>query len=119
MGRKSSHLLDREEYPLRRMYRLARMRYSVCSKADGIRSANHAIMHDLIYFREHLDVFAAMAKRRNITLDLDGFRAPDKARRGLITANEPHRAQRNKASDEMARQKKEKQSADALSAEMK
>ncbi len=119
MGRKSSHLLDREEYSLRRMYRLARMRYSVCSKADGIRSANHANMHDLGYFREHLDVFAAMAKRRNIMLDLDGFRALDKERRELITANEHRKAQRNKASDEIARLKKEKQSADALIAEMK
>src|SRR5207245_10772763 len=97
MGRKSSHLLDREEYSLRRMYRLARMRYSVCSKADEIRSANHAIMHDLSHFREHLDVFAAMAKRRNITLDLEGFRALDKDRRELITANEHRKAQRHKA----------------------
>ncbi len=76
-------------------------------------------MHDLSYFREHLDVFAAMAKRRNITLDLDGFRALDKDRRELITANEHRKAQRNKASDEIARLKKEKQSADALIAEMK
>src|ERR1700757_4310137 len=76
-------------------------------------------MHDLSYFREHLDVFAEMAKRRNITLDLDGFRALDKERRELITANEHLKAQRNKASDEIARLKKEKQSADALIAEMK
>src|SRR5271169_2898520 len=76
-------------------------------------------MHDLSYFREHLDVYAEMAKRRNITLDLDGFRALDKERRGLITENEQRKAQRNKASDEIARLKKEKQSADALLAEMK
>jgi seryl-tRNA synthetase len=101
------------------MYRVARMRYSVRSKADEKRSANHAIMHDLSYFREHLDVFAAMAKRRNITLDLDGFRAIDKDRRELITANEHRKAQRNRASDEIARLKKEKQSADELIAEMK
>ncbi|HKI11840.1 MAG TPA: hypothetical protein VKA02_06985, partial [Candidatus Acidoferrum sp.] len=76
-------------------------------------------MHDLSYFREHLDVFAAMAKLRNITLDLDGFRALDKERRELITENEHRKAQRNKASDEIARLKKEKQSADAILAEMK
>jgi seryl-tRNA synthetase len=76
-------------------------------------------MHDLSYFREHLDVYAEMAKRRNITLDLDGFRALDKERRELITENEQRKAQRNKASDEIARLKKEKQSADALIAEMK
>jgi len=76
-------------------------------------------MHDLSYFREHLDVFADMAKRRNITLDLDGFRALDKERRELITENEHRKAQRNKASDEIARLKKEKHSADAILAEMK
>jgi len=76
-------------------------------------------MHDLSYFREHLDVFADMAKRRNITLDLDGFRRLDKERRELITANEHRKAQRNKASDEIARLKKEKQNADRLIAEMK
>jgi len=63
-------------------------------------------MHDLSYFREHLDVFADMAKRRNVTLDLDGFRALDKERRELITANEQRKALRNKASDEIARLKK-------------
>src|SRR5208282_1649188 len=76
-------------------------------------------MHDLNYFREHLDVFAEMARRRNITLDLDGFRALDKERRELITENEHRKAQRNKASDEIVRLKKEKQSADAILAEMK
>src|SRR5215831_11053735 len=76
-------------------------------------------MHDLSYFREHLDLFADMAKRRNMTLDLDGFLALDKERRELITANEQRKSQRNKASDEIARLKKEKQNADALIAEMK
>jgi seryl-tRNA synthetase len=76
-------------------------------------------MHDLNYFRDHLDVFAEMAKKRNMALDLDGFRALDKERRALITANEQRKAQRNKASDEIAHLKKEKQNADALIAEMK
>jgi seryl-tRNA synthetase len=76
-------------------------------------------MHDLNYFRDHLDVFADMAKKRNISLDLDAFRALDKERRELITTNEQRKAQRNKASEEIARLKKEKQSADALIAEMK
>ncbi len=79
----------------------------------------HSTMHDLSYFREHLDVFAEMAKRRNIALDLDGFRRLDKERRELITENEHRKAQRNKASDEIARLKKEKQSAEAILAEMK
>jgi seryl-tRNA synthetase len=76
-------------------------------------------MHDLNYFRDHLDVFADMAKKRNISLDLDAFRALDKERRELITVNEQRKAQRNKASEEIARLKKEKQSADALIGEMK
>jgi seryl-tRNA synthetase len=76
-------------------------------------------MHDLSYFREHLDVFANMAKKRGIVLDLDGFRALDKERRELISSTEQLKAQRNKASDEIARLKKAKENADALLAEMK
>jgi len=76
-------------------------------------------MHDLNYFRDHLDVFADMAKKRGTTLDLDGFRALDKERRELITATEQLKSQRNKASEEIARLKKEKNSADFLIAEMK
>ena len=66
-------------------------------------------MHDLNYFRDHLDVFAEMEKKRGITLDLDGFRALDKERRELITGNEQRKAQRNKASDEIAKRKKAKE----------
>jgi len=76
-------------------------------------------MHDLSYFREHLELFAEMAKRRNTTLDLEGFAALDKERRELITANERRKAARNKASNEIARLKKEKQNADTLIGEMK
>src|SRR5256884_9554168 len=76
-------------------------------------------MHDLSYFREHLDVFADMAKKRSMTLDLDGFRALDKERRELITTNERRKAKRNKASEEIASLKKEKKNADDLIAEMK
>lgn len=76
-------------------------------------------MHDLGYFREHLDVFAEMAKKRCIALDLDRFRELDKARRSLITVNERRKAQRNQASNEIARLKKDKKNADSLIAEMK
>jgi seryl-tRNA synthetase len=76
-------------------------------------------MHDLNYFREHLDVFAEMAKTRGTKLDLEAFRGLDTERRELITATEQLKAQRNKASEEIARLKKEKQNADALIAEMK
>jgi seryl-tRNA synthetase len=76
-------------------------------------------MHDLSYFREHLDVFAEMARKRCMTLDLDGFRALDKERRELITFVERRKAQRNKASEEIARLKKGKENADGLIAEMR
>ncbi|MGC2527169.1 MAG: serine--tRNA ligase [Candidatus Acidiferrum sp.] len=76
-------------------------------------------MHDLNYFRDHLDVFAEMAKKRGAALDLEGFRALDKERRELITATEQLKAQRNKASDEIARLKKAKENADGLIGEMK
>jgi len=76
-------------------------------------------MHDLNYFRDHLDVFAQMAKDRGTTLDLEGFRALDKERRELITSTEQQKAQRNKASEEIARLKKAKQNADSLITEMK
>ena len=76
-------------------------------------------MHDLNYFRDHLDLFAEMAKKRGAALDLEGFRALDKERRELITATEQLKAQRNKASDEIARLKKAKENADGLIGEMK
>jgi seryl-tRNA synthetase len=73
----------------------------------------------LNYFRDHLDVFAEMAKKRGTPLHLDAFRVLDGQRRELITATEQLKAQRNKASDEIARLKKAKQDADALIGEMK
>ncbi|MFI5093309.1 MAG: serine--tRNA ligase [Candidatus Acidiferrum sp.] len=76
-------------------------------------------MHDLNYFRDHLDLFAEMAKKRGTPLHLDAFRVLDAQRRELITATEALKAQRNKASDEIARLKKAKENADALIGEMK
>jgi seryl-tRNA synthetase len=60
-----------------------------------------------------------MAKKRGMALDVEGFRALDKDRRELITSTEQLKAQRNKASEEIARLKKEKQDADALIGVMK
>jgi seryl-tRNA synthetase len=76
-------------------------------------------MHDLNYFRDHLDVFAEMANKRGTTLELDGFRALDKERRELITEAETLRAKRNEASEEIGRLKKEGRNADTIIAEMK
>jgi seryl-tRNA synthetase len=75
-------------------------------------------MHDLSYFRDHLELFAGMARNRHISLDLDSFRTFDSERRELITQTEQLKARRNKASDEIARLKKEKQNADAIFGEM-
>ncbi len=76
-------------------------------------------MHDLHFFREHLDRFEQMARHRGVKLDLDGFRALDRERRELITAAERLKAERNKASEEIARRKKAGQDAASLLAEMK
>ncbi len=76
-------------------------------------------MHDLNYFRDHLDVFAGMAEKRGTPLHLEAFRVLDAQRRELITATEQLKAQRNKASDEIARLKKAKENADSLIGEMK
>jgi seryl-tRNA synthetase len=76
-------------------------------------------MHDLSFFRDHLDQLAQMARDRGITLELDAFRALDQDRRQLITAVERLKAERNKASEEIARRKKAGQDAAALIAQMK
>lgn len=76
-------------------------------------------MHDLGYFREHLEVFEQMARQRGVSLDLEGFRALDAERRKLIHAVEQLKAQRNKASEEIARMKKSRQDASGILADMK
>jgi len=76
-------------------------------------------MLDLGFVREHLDVIEQMARNRGITLDLDRFRAIDAERRQLITAAERLKAERNKASDEIAKRKRAGEDASALVAEMK
>jgi seryl-tRNA synthetase len=76
-------------------------------------------MHDLGYFREHLDEFVQMAANRGVVIDFDGFRALDQERRERITAAERLKAERNKASEEIARRKKAGEDASALLAEMK
>ena len=76
-------------------------------------------MLDLGFVREHLDVIEQMGRNRGITLDLDRFRAIDAERRQLITAAERLKAERNKASDEIAKRKRAGEDATALVAEMK
>jgi seryl-tRNA synthetase len=76
-------------------------------------------MHDLGYFREHLAEFEQMAANRGAKIDFDAFRALDQERRERITSAERLKAERNKASDEIARRKKAKEDASDLLAEMK
>ena len=76
-------------------------------------------MHDLNYFRDHLDLFKEMARKRHATIDIDGFVHQDAARRELITRIEQLKALRNKKSEEIARLKKAGQDASALIVEMK
>ena len=63
-------------------------------------------MLDLGYVREHLDVIEKMARDRGITLDLAPFRDIDTERRKIIHSTELKKAERNKASEEIARLKK-------------
>ena len=60
-----------------------------------------------------------MAANRGVTIDFDAFRALDHERRERITATERLKAERNKASDEIARRKRDKEDASALLAKMK
>ncbi len=62
-------------------------------------------MLDLGYVREHLDAIEQMARDRGITLDLAPFRKLDTERRHLITHAERLKAERNRASEEIARLK--------------
>lgn len=76
-------------------------------------------MHDLNFFREHLELFAQMARNRGVVLDVEAFSALDRQRRLLITNVERLKAERNKASEEIARLKMAGQDASARIAEMK
>jgi seryl-tRNA synthetase len=76
-------------------------------------------MLDLGYVREHLDAIEQMARNRAVPLDLAKFREVDADRRQLITAAERLKAERNKASEEIAKRKRAGENASALMAEMK
>jgi seryl-tRNA synthetase len=76
-------------------------------------------MHDLGYFREHPEKFEELARNRGIQIDVAGFRELDLQRRESITTVERLKAERNKASEEIARRKRAGEDATALLAEMK
>jgi len=76
-------------------------------------------MLDLAFVRDHLDVIEQMARHRGISLDLAPFSELDAERRQLITHTERLKAERNKASDEIASLKKAGKDASAILAKMK
>ena len=76
-------------------------------------------MLDLGYVREHLDVIEKMARDRSVTIDLEAFRQIDRERRKLIFQSEQLKAERNKASEEIARRKQTGQDPSTILARMK
>jgi seryl-tRNA synthetase len=76
-------------------------------------------MLDLGYVREHLDTLEKMARDRGIILDLTLFREIDTERRQLITSAERLKAERNRASEEIARKKRAGEDASQLLTLMK
>jgi seryl-tRNA synthetase len=76
-------------------------------------------MLDLAFLRTHLDDVERMAKNRNVALNLDEFRQLDADRRQIITSTERMKAERNKASEQIARLKKEGQDPSQILAQMK
>ncbi len=76
-------------------------------------------MLDLGYVREHLDAIEKMAQDRGVKLDLAPFREIDTERRQLITSAERLKAERNRASEEIARMKRAGEDASSILALMK
>ena len=76
-------------------------------------------VHDLSHFRENLALFEQMAAQRGAQIDFAAFRALDRERREAITAGERLKADRNRASEEIARRKRAGQDAGDLLAKMK
>ncbi len=63
-------------------------------------------MHDLSYFRTHLEAIADRLSARGLALDLAQFRDLDARRRAALTETESLRAQRNSESMEIAKLRK-------------
>ena len=78
-------------------------------------------MLDLNFVRDHLEVVEEKLRQRGANPDelLRNFREIDTRRRAAITETENLKAQRNRASDEIAKLKKNKQDANALIEETK
>mgnify|MGYP000978263346 CR=1 FL=1 len=64
-------------------------------------------MHDLGFFRANLDSIAQRLAARNYSLDLEAFRSLDGRRRSVLSEAETLKAQRNAASQEIGKLKKQ------------
>ncbi|MBZ5554929.1 MAG: serine--tRNA ligase [Acidobacteriia bacterium] len=76
-------------------------------------------MLDVSFVRNHPDRVIERTAQRGIALSLEEFSTVDKRRRELLTQGEQLKATRNKASEEIAVLKKNKQDASSKIAEMK
>ncbi len=64
-------------------------------------------MHDLTYFRTHLDEMAKRLEERGFALNVEEFRELDRKRRAAVTESEQLQAQRNAASAEIGKLRKQ------------
>src|SRR5580704_11064398 len=64
-------------------------------------------MHDLNFFRTHLDEMRRRLATRGFTLDIDAFQDLDKRRRQCVTESEQLKAARNQATAEIGKLRKE------------
>jgi len=64
-------------------------------------------MHDLTFFRSHLDDMRQRLATRNFTLDVEAFQDLDKRRRQVVTESEQLKAERNQATMEIGKLRKE------------
>ncbi len=76
-------------------------------------------MHDLSFFRGHLDVAAERLRTRGVELDLASFRQLDSERRSAITESETLKAERNSLSQEVGKRKKAGEDTEALQAQVR
>jgi seryl-tRNA synthetase len=76
-------------------------------------------MLDLNFVRDNLELVKAKMRERGLTDVLADFESLDRERRRVLVEVEGRKARRNKASDEIATLKKQKQDAAALIADMK
>jgi seryl-tRNA synthetase len=76
-------------------------------------------MLDLKFVRENIPIVEEALRKRRSSLTLDGFVALDKERRDRLVEVEGMRAERNAASEEIGRLRREKKDASELMERMK